>query len=584
MSFTKTVPITIGGVSALLTFPDGNVWQRTGIVLCRPWGRDEVCCRKFYRLVADRFAREGFPAIRFDYPGMADSLDGLETDGLDTWGDAANAVAQTLMEKTGCTCVVLFGLGLGSAIAHMAASRTGNVAGVIEAAPVPAGRRYIREVGLHAKMAFESEHLSLDLLEKDKVSIIGNILPDGIADDLKQMKLESYALDPKIPILMFTRDGNTADSSFAEHLETQGHSVTLSQFDGYDALVGNVLETRPDFDLIDTAVNWTKDSVREEPGAAPDIEPEQAPAILETDTFREEAFFLEAAGKRLYCVETRPHAVDGETQVFLFGNTGGYDHHGGRARDWVTASRRLAKAGVISVRYDSMNTGDSVPDFPKGQEILYSTGAIEDFQDLIRHFGERYKGPITLIGRCSSAYAALHAAVQNARVKRLILINQLKFILNSDDVVDLRYMGHRSPAHYKKRLTSAESYKRLLRGEYKLSAASRGIRDMIRQRVAERAANVIPSLTKFGRMKLEALDNFRLLRERGVNVNFLSTIGDESLNLLKAHFGPDLKKFQEFPNIALTTIDNSDHNLMPAQAREEMYELLEKIARTPSGP
>ncbi|MBN9668754.1 serine aminopeptidase domain-containing protein [Roseibium aggregatum] len=578
MALNNTQPIGFNGICGLLTLPVTDTWKDTGVVLCRPWSRDEVSCRKFYRVLADSFAARGYPVIRFDYPGQVDSLDMAENDGIDRWVEAANESASALKKHSGCERIVFFGLGLGTVIAQMAAQTRPDIAGLILAAPVTSGRRYLRELGLHAKMAFEAELLPLDLLDTDKVSLLGNVLPDKFVKDLAEVKLDKSPLPRKVPVLLFARDGVSSDRTLADHIQSEGLEISVHPFSGYDDLVGNILQSRPDWDLISTATDWLTNTLSSGNSEMPANQADLGPGRLETGQFREEALFVGAHEKHLYCIVTSPIEAAKTAPVFIFGNTGGYDHHAGRGREWVTAARKLAQLGVISVRFDGVNTGDSYPDLPEGQEALYSETQIEDFLDLIDYFEGRYQGPVTLIGRCSSAYSAFHAAARDPRVRQLVLINQLKFMWDPDVPVDLKYMGHRSTADYTKRLTSAHTFKRLFRGELNFATAGRGVAKMLRQRAAEKLAAVFPQLTKFGRLKAEALKKFEVLRERDVKVHFFCSVGDESVDQLKAHFGPDLKGFAAFPNISLTTVDNADHNLMPDHARAEMFSFLEKIA------
>src|SRR5690606_23686159 len=74
-------PIALGCGFGLLHPASG----RTGVLMCGPWGLDELCARKTWRGIAAELAAAGFPALRFDYPGTGDALDIGPDGGLESW-------------------------------------------------------------------------------------------------------------------------------------------------------------------------------------------------------------------------------------------------------------------------------------------------------------------------------------------------------------------------------------------------------------------------------------------------------------------------------------------------------------------
>ena len=190
----------------------------------------------------------------------------------------------------------------------------------------------------------------------------------------------------------------------------------------------------------------------------------------------------------------------------------------------------------------------------------------------------RFDGPITLVGRCSSAYSAFHLAAKDDRIRQLVLVNQLKYIWDPKVPVNLKYMGHRSTEEYKKRLSDPQILRRLVSGQVNIKAALRGIGRLLEQRLSERVTRVFPRLTRFGRMRLQALDMFAALRDRNVPVHIFCSLGDESINLLEAHFGPGLADLARYPNMTYATVADSDHCLMPDHARAALTDLLLNVA------
>ncbi|CTQ54709.1 exosortase A system-associated hydrolase 1 [Roseibium album] len=573
MSDLDRYPFYFDGVSAILASPKGKRRRSTGVLLCRPWGHDEVCSRKFYKILADAIASAGFPALRFDYPGTVDSFDPKENDDLESWVDAADKGANVL-RTLGCETIVVFGLNFGTVIAHRLIQKRNDLSGAIFAAPLVNGRRYIRETKLSEKLLYETEQIPLTRLDTDQTSILGNVMPPKVVEDLSKVKLDCPEALQELPVLCFARENIKSDQNFSTELQSKCEKARICDFPEFADLTVEVLTSKVPYRLVETLVEWLKETQGEAKDHSPPLNVQQQSSSLETTAFQETTSYLEVADKKLMIVVTSPLPGSGNGPVFIFGNTGGYDHHGGLARNSVHAARVLATHGVTSLRFDSVNTGDSYPDLPVGQEVLYTPVSIEDFQHLVDYASERWNGPITLVGRCSSAYAAFHTAANDSRVRQLVLVNQLKFIWDKDVPNELKNMMYRSGGEYKKRLSDPKIVKRLLKGDIDVPAATKGVARLAFKKTTEKTSQYFPRLTKFGRMKLEALDMFQTLQDRKVPVHFLCSIGDGSIEELKAHFGPDLSGLSGLTNVTYTTIEHADHRLTPVHARTAFIDTL----------
>ena len=74
-----------------------------GVVLCSPWGFEDLSMRKSWRLLAESIALAGFPCIRFDYPGTGDSLgDSLERTALADWIGASATQPRCCASTAAC--------------------------------------------------------------------------------------------------------------------------------------------------------------------------------------------------------------------------------------------------------------------------------------------------------------------------------------------------------------------------------------------------------------------------------------------------------------------------------------------------
>ncbi|MEJ8476537.1 alpha/beta hydrolase [Roseibium algae] len=578
---TSSTPVAFSGCAGLIQKPKDEHIRATAIVLCPNWGFDELCARKFYRHIAKTLCANGFPTLRFDYPGTVDSLDMVTGESLEDWLNATNAACDLLKNQTGCVNVALFGLGLGAMIAQLVSEGRQDIVGLILSAPVINGRRYLRETSLRAKMIVEGLGLAPDALPKQGTSIGGLMMSDQIATDLKSINLEKNSNSRPIPTLVWARQTVTADATFAEHLVKQGVPVTTKSFLGYEYLMDNPTSSKLPLGILNTLGSWCDSNF-------PDRMPEPVeksgadalsigPAILQDDEFEEEGLILRTAAP-LHGILCKPkNLIPGPVFVFL---NAGYDHHGGWARNWVKSARALAREGHPSFRFDMSNIGDS-PEIPgEPDQVLYTDGPINDVSDVLAELADRISGDFILVGRCSGAYTAFHAGFRDNRVKEMVLINQLRFIWDTEEsITDAARMGPRSMADYKKKMVDTKTLKRLLAGDINIRGVLRGFSIHARTHISHMLAPVFPNISKYARFRAECHRMFAGLSERGVPMHLLCSEGDESLEQLCLYFGNQRQGLKKFPLASVTTLVNADHNLTPFPVQGELIQFLKSVAR-----
>ena len=117
------------------------------VVLCNPFGQEAIRAHRFYRVLADRLAADGFDVVRFDYFGTGDSA------GDDEDFDLLGALADTqfLCEWVGANVrpsqLSLAGLRLGASIAMLASARLrGRISSLVLLEPVVDGGAYVEQM------------------------------------------------------------------------------------------------------------------------------------------------------------------------------------------------------------------------------------------------------------------------------------------------------------------------------------------------------------------------------------------------------------------------------------------------------
>lgn len=155
---------------------------RLAVLLCPPLGQEQIRTQRLYRVLADRLARIGIDAFRFDYFGTGDSAGDEEDGELEGWQrDIGTAHAQ-LQRLRGDRRIVWLGARLGATLAAQAAHLVPDApARMVLWDPVVDGAAYVEELraahvdaieqsycipdrGLRRRLADEPEAFTDDLL------------------------------------------------------------------------------------------------------------------------------------------------------------------------------------------------------------------------------------------------------------------------------------------------------------------------------------------------------------------------------------------------------------------------------------
>ncbi len=252
-------------------------------------------------------------------------------------------------------------------------------------------------------------------------------------------------------------------------------------------------------------------------------------------------------------------ASNGRAVVIV--NTG-RDPHYGIARFGVGLARRLAAVGIASLRFDFAGLGDSMGtrDEKDVLSALLATDRSRDISlavDVLERQGYRQIG---LHGLCSGAYHAFHAALLDARIDTLLLVNFPVF----------RWQNVRlllAPKHYVRQLLDIPSWRRLMRGEVKL----RSIVAAQVARIWERVQNVVaqPGVSLLQSFPYRAM---AALSQRNVRTLFLFSAGDQGLEAINQAFGRMERGIAMFDGVTLRIVPGLDHVLTSRSMRDTTTE------------
>jgi alpha/beta superfamily hydrolase len=566
-------PLTFDGTVGLFTPPSaGTAPSGVAVLFASPWGLEEMCTRKFWRIISEKLANRGIASLRFDYPGTGDALDDLDFEGgLSVWSDSLVSAATHLKALSGCERIVLVCQGLGAVVATKAADRLEDLAGIAYMAPVVSGRLHIRELAVWSKVVDENLGLADEQRDKTGVSIASLTMPGQIADEVRKVDLLMIDRQAAPRVLVVGRADRPADTQFAARLRALGADVTEQAFEGYDQLVSNPAIARLPLPVADKLADWIVALPAEAISAAHRPPVQAEPLVGDGFTETPVRFGLD---DRLFGVLCEPnHGRAGATVLFL---TSAYDRHAGWGRSTVALARSLARSGIPSLRFDTANAGDSPPVPGRPEQVLYHSTQNADVSEAIDFLQSRRLTPVVTAGRCSGAYLGFQASVVEPRIAGNVSVNPAVFHWSPGrSVEDAIVNGTRSLQDYRRRALRAETFKRIIRGEVDTIVAARNIARGLGNRAKHKILHAFRGFLPEGRAIYGA---FRTLHQRGTSISLIYSENDLGLEQYDFYCGHDGSGLSRFPNVSAEIIPDADHNLTPEHARAVYLKALRQMA------
>lgn len=565
--------VDLGFGYGLLQRADGD----TAAVLFGTWGYEDLCLRRTWRMLAEQLAAAGLPTLRFDPPGQGDALDGDADAGFDAWVTAARVAIDRTRAATGCTRVVLVGLGLGAVTALAAADGRDDLAGLVLAAPVQKGKRYAREVGVTARMMNES--LGLPPPDGALIEIGGFSLPARLTRDIKAIDLAALAAKVSVgpaPVLVLERPDAPIEPELAGLLGRGGAEVSVVPFEDWGGVmtspVHSVVPTASLFRIVEAARRAAGPRSRTAPDHAATAEFE-----LSGDGFVERPVAV-GPRRRYIGVSCRPTGPEAAPLV-VFTNTG-RDHRGGWARTWTDAARGLARAGFGSLRFDMPDIGDSPADPGHPAQVIYSEAHVAALTETVDALAAETGRPIVVAGLCSGAYLAFHAATRSPAVTGAVLVNTLRFVWDPDESVEqAALMAPRPLSDYRDRLLTPATYRRILAGEIAVGTIVRRAALQVGALLKKPFVPLLGVEPKEAAFRATVRDMMGTLTARGTVVRIVCGTRDGSLLEVARHFGSDRRLLARHPNASFETVPDTDHNMSPPSARAAILAAVLDVAR-----
>lgn len=556
------------------------------VLLCPPFGWDEICSYRSRRDWACDLAGAGFPTLRVDFPGTGDSVGTPRDSGrLAAWTAAVGSAASRLRALASADRVAAIGIGLGGLVVCNALGEDAPIDEIVLWGTPARGRVLVRELRAFASLeesalgAINDKDLGPPPLPNGYVWAGGFVLTAETVRDLERLDVTALALPAGRPqrALMLDRDGLSVDKRLTAHLEATGTSVTVAAGNGYGAMMAQPHQARAPLGVFAHVRTWLQDGPLPDPAlgtharvrAAVELgeRAEMVELIEEDVTIRETPLTVSHPRAELFGILTEPceEAPAPLTAVLL--NAGAIRRIGPN-RLWVETARRWAARGVRTLRLDLEGIGDAEGSHQRltalaelyRQELVDQVCAALDTLER-RGVGERF----VLVGLCSGAYWSFHAALRDERVAAAFMLNPQALFW--DESLEASRALRRG-------VMRTSSWRKLARGQVPLARlrdlAWRAPITLPRRALGRRAAR------RRGENELEqALDR---LRDSDKMLRFVFS-GNEPL-YEELELEGYMARLARWPNASVEFIPGRVHTLRPLQAQQGAQEALDRALTT----
>jgi pimeloyl-ACP methyl ester carboxylesterase len=570
--------------------------QHRAVLLCPPWGFEQIHAHRGLRHLADGLARAGFVVLRFDYHGTGDSAGSDEAAGrLSMWLENIESARRWLEREFGFDHASVVGLRLGAALAARAASEM-PIDDLVLWAPVVKGRAYIRELKALSMTAEPS------ITSGPGIEAAGFFMSEQMAEEVSGIDLLKSPPQCRRALIV-TRDDLPTDTKLLDYLCSLGIDAQQTVQPGYAAMMAEPHFTAVPQQAISEIVRWlTLGSVKpaeRSPSTALTTLPWPTEALFSAESTLPQ-FAIRNPQSAISPSSLRERAIRLSNQPDLFGIhtepcipasatarpptiillNAGSAYRVGASRLHVLLARRLACDGFSFLRLDFSGLGDSVtPDLARENDP-YPATAFRDI-DLAMKFLRRELNVerVILMGLCSGAYAAFQSAVQflDPILVESVIINPLTFHwqegMTVESAENLKFKAFREGVESALR---PGKWLKLLTGRSKLGVA--GAVRVLRERwqltrnfpykETQQAVGDVPLPSHSGKNDLPG--DLTRIAKNGRRLSCYFSRSDPGYDILTFYATPEVDQLCRTGQMRIAFIDDADHTFSRRAARENL--------------
>jgi alpha-beta hydrolase superfamily lysophospholipase len=570
------------------------------VLLCNPFGYEAMCTHRAYLHLATALASRGFPVLRFDYHGCGDSSgDDHDPDRFEAWSDSIQAAIDQLKLLSGCARVGLFGLRLGANLALHAAAARQDVDSLVLWGPFATGRTFLREeLAVHKLRALDPKFDRPETRAPGEIEALGFSITAQTLAAIENHRVADMAELPARSALVLTRETALQERRVADKLSELGAAVTFAAGSGYGAMLR---------DNVTPEETWEQVVAHFESAQVTALDPKvsriarlpwQATSEVWASTrstlpVRERAAYFGPEDRLFGVVTFASPARESSSKPALLLLSGGVNHHVGQNRMYTRWARRWAAAGYTCLRFDLAGFGDAGTAHDGRDGKLHSPESVADVRAAMDYLSQQCGSrTFALVGLCSGALQGFYAALGDARIVSLGLLNWTRFMLDptalgSAAVSGIRDLGstahqrrYQSLRYYVRMAAGREVWRRLYQGEID----ARGIVEhFVRRsigRVRSEVLHRLPVLYGNATARTTLARDFQRLAARNVKSCVVYNGDEPILDVFREKLGPHLGRLIRAKNTRLELVDGTDHVFTPLWSQEHVFELMTKYVIT----
>lgn len=564
--------------------PGASTPKATGIVLCNPIGYEAISTHRTFRHFAEAAAQLGYPVLRFDYDGTGNSSGHeLDVDRLDAWLDSIRAAIDVLKRQANVDHVCLLGLRLGATLACVAACGRDDVVAMIAFAPVVNVRTYLREV--RALAMTRPLVPPPDPTPNDPSMQEAAGFPTTEETRTALGKLDLLQLPaPAREVLICERDDLPGNDAWQKSLSAKGTNVATLPLSGYASLMLDAHSSVVPAATISASLAWLESLSASNPSSrvhgVAGTETTATPASISVTPRSGDARVIETplvvGADKLFAVLTEPDTTSPPTNrrpVLLLLNSGTI-HNIGPHRLYVNLARECAAAGTTVMRLDLSGVGESPPRPGRPENVPYAPAANDDVRQALQFLRSKFPdSEFHLAGVCSGAYHSLKVAVEERRLRSVIVINPLTFFWKegmSLEASDFKVTAEAT--RYRKTALELSAWLKLLRGQVNIGAAVR----VLMRRVLSVAKNGLRELARSLRIPLQddLASDLRQVARKKTDIYFVFAASDPGLSMLREQGGRRVAILERRGALRISVVNGADHTFTAKWTRDHLIGLL----------
>lgn len=527
------------------------------VVLCGTLGFEQLSAHRAWRELANQIAGVGCAVLRFDYPGEGDSID-IHPECLENYTKAIAQAVMFLRTEAQAGEIILVGLRLGATLAALMAADC-RVDGLALLAPFTSGRAYLREMRLRASTI---DHLpnGTPIPQKSDELLIGSFrICSSLLADLSKVDLLATVRAPAPKVLILGHD----TTQLAKRYNELGCTVTTDLFPELANLLISDMFSETPTEAFKIVTSFVGENLSLAISSC--YNPHPASHIRGPDWTEEPRRF----GEGMFGVLCRPKHCALDAPIILFISSG-RNPHSGRGRQIVTLSRKLAKAGVSSFRFDLLGIGDSA-ERNDGSSPLYSLKAVDDVFIAVDHLRFLTQNPIIVVGFCSGAFLGFHAICRDKRISTAVLVNLFCFDWNPEhDLETMLRNPHWGVANYAAQARNKASWFRLFRDPKRILT----IIEKLMRLAGRICRSRLHALVRKVDFDETIAGRIGKVRRRGSSIALVFSENEPGLSEVYHHLGRTERDIERILGHSIVMLDEADHNLTKIEALGELYRKL----------